>query len=79
MKAKELQIEKKMMTERGTPAQIKAQLGQPEPVLNFGRNTDKFKSGFGKDGAKIQHKKKEQDFSSSQKIDAKQFSHLSER
>ena len=61
MKAKELHIEKKMMTERGTPAEIKAKLNNPEPILSFGSNTDKFKSGFGKNGAKIG--KKEKDFS----------------
>lgn len=37
-------------------------LGKPEPVMNFGSNTDKFKSGFGKDGAKIQTKSSQKDY-----------------
>jgi hypothetical protein len=54
MKAKQLQYEKKMMTERGNPAQLSAKLtGKSEPVMAFGRNTDKFKSGFGHEGSQI--------------------------
>lgn len=40
-----------MATERGMPSQLAAGLGKPEPSMAFGRNTDKFKSGFGKDGS----------------------------
>jgi hypothetical protein len=47
-------MERRMMLDRGEPAQMKAKLGKAEPVMAFGRNTDKFKSGFGIDGSKIQ-------------------------
>jgi hypothetical protein len=50
-KARQQQLEKKMMLERGMPAQLQAQIGKPEPSMNFGSNTNKFKSGFGKDGS----------------------------
>lgn len=54
------------MTERGIPSQLVAKIGQPEPVMNFGTNTDKYKSGFGKDGSQIVKKRKEPtDFASS--------------
>lgn len=45
------------MTERGIPSQIIAAFGKPEPVMAFGGNKDKFKSGFGKDGSQIQNKR----------------------
>jgi hypothetical protein len=75
MKAKELQIEKKMMTERGTPAEIRAKLGKPEPTMNFGSNKDKFKSGFGKDGSAIVMQRK--DFSASQRIEVNKIGNVS--
>lgn len=67
LKAKELQLEKKMMTERGTPAEIRARLGKPEPTMSFTANKDKFKSGFGKEGSAIVMKRT--DFAASQRID----------
>lgn len=51
MKARQQQLEKKIMTERGMPSQIIASLGKPEPSMAFGSNTNKYKSGFGKDGS----------------------------
>jgi hypothetical protein len=57
MKAKQLQMEKKMMTERGIPSQIIASLGKPDQSMAFGRNTDKFKSGFGAEGSQVASKK----------------------
>lgn len=53
VKARQTQMEKKIMTERGTPAQIIANLGQPEKTMNFASNTNKFKSAFGVDGSQI--------------------------
>ncbi len=53
MKAKQLQHERRMMTERGEPGQMQAKIGKPDPVMAFGRNTDKFKSGFGHEGSQI--------------------------
>lgn len=44
------------MTERGIPNQIKADLGRPEKIMNFGSNTNKFKSVFGKEGSQINPK-----------------------
>ena len=35
------------------PAQLQAKEGQPEPIWGFGKNTDKFKSGFGAEGSSI--------------------------
>lgn len=52
-KARQIQLEKKLMTERGMPSQLVARLGQPEPSMAFGSNKDKFKSGFGIDGSQI--------------------------
>lgn len=52
-KARQTQLEKKMATERGMPAQLKAKEGQPEPIWGFGSNKDKFKSGFGAEGSNI--------------------------
>ena len=54
-----------------------ASVGKPEPSMNFGSNTDKFKSGFGKDGSQIKKKEgneyKAKDFVSSQRINTKDF------
>ena len=52
-KAREIEFQKKLATERGTPSQIKVRLTEGEPPMAFGKNTDKFKSGFGKDGSAI--------------------------
>lgn len=52
-KGRQQQLEKKMATERGMPAQLQAKEGQPEPIWGFGKNTDKFKSGFGAEGSSI--------------------------
>jgi hypothetical protein len=43
-----------MMTERGMPAQIKAQLGKEEPAFKYQSQPTKFKSAFGsQDGSQI--------------------------
>jgi len=55
-KAREQQLEKKLMTERGVPSQLREKIGKPEPSMNFGSNTNKFKSGFGKDGSQFNPK-----------------------
>jgi hypothetical protein len=52
-KARQLLHEKKMMTERGIPSQMQAKIGQPDKSMAIGRNTNKFKSGFGQDGSQI--------------------------
>lgn len=75
-KARQQQIEKKLMTERGTPAQIMAKLGQPEQIMVFSSNSSKFKSAFGQDGSQIQPKRKGNNFSDSQTIDKKAFSSI---
>jgi hypothetical protein len=68
-----------MMTERGIPAQMQAKIGKPEPVMAFGRNTDKFKSGFGHEGSQIkrggvkQNQTQQIDFAASQEIDVQQI------
>lgn len=49
---------------------MQAKVGKPEPIMGFGRNTNKFKSVFGMDGAQI-NAKKLPDFAASQKIDKK--------
>lgn len=77
-RAREMQLQKKMATERGMPSQLAAGLGKPEPSMAFGRNTDKFKSGFGKDGSQIKKNqgvseyKVTKDFMSS-KVDSTQY------
>lgn len=53
VKARQSQMEKKLMTERGVPSQLIANLGQPEKTMNFTQNTNKFKSAFGVDGSQI--------------------------
>jgi hypothetical protein len=77
MKAKQMQYEKKMMLERGEPGQMQAKIGKPEPVMAFGRNTDKFKSGFGTEGSKIQRggvvRQTQPNFGASQQIDVQQI------
>ena len=59
-KARESLLEKKLMTERGMPATLRASIGKPEPVMSFGSNTDKHKSAFGTDGSQINPKAKKQ-------------------
>jgi len=46
-----------------------AQIGKPEPVMNFSTNKSKFKSAFGQDGSQIVPKKKQRNFVDSQSID----------
>lgn len=58
VKARESQMQKKLMTERGVPSQLIASLGRPEPSMNFSTNKSKFKSAFGNDGSQILPKKK---------------------
>lgn len=53
-------MQKKMMTERGMPAQLQQTLVKGEPTMNFGSNTAKFKSGFGVDGSQLNPKKEKQ-------------------
>lgn len=72
-KARQLQFEKKMMTERGIPAQMIVKQHQPEPIWGFGSNKDKFKSGFGKEGSNIVVKSNHKDFGASQRIDKAQL------
>ena len=50
-RAREEQLNKKMITERGMPAQLQQTLISGEPKMNFASNHDKYKSGFGKDGS----------------------------
>jgi hypothetical protein len=47
------------MTERGMPAQMQASIGKPEPSMAFGSNTNKFKSGFGKEGSQVNPKQQQ--------------------
>ena len=57
-----------MMTERGMPSQLQSKLVKGEPVMNFGTNTAKFKSGFGVEGSSLNPKKGvtgKQDFAAS--------------
>ena len=66
-----------MMTERGIPSQMQAKIGKPEPVMAFGKHTNKFQSGFGADGSQINSKKGQkqtkQDFAASQKLEVQQL------
>ncbi len=73
MKARQQQIEKKIMTERGMPSQIIASLGKPEASMAFGSNSNKFKSGFGKDGSQIHVAKRKYNFADSQRLDSSQL------
>ncbi len=62
-----------------------ASQGKEDPPMKFGRNTDRFKSGFGNEGSQIIKKSKQQqqvretyrvqekDFAASQKIDVNQL------
>jgi hypothetical protein len=52
-KARMTQMEKKMVTERGMPSQLFEKVTKGERTMKFGNNTDKFKSGFGKNGSTI--------------------------
>lgn len=56
-KARDEDMKKKMMTERGMPSQLQEKLTKGEPKMNFGSNTAKFKSGFGVEGSKLNPKK----------------------
>ena len=77
-RAREENMKKKMMTERGMPSQMQEKLTKGEPKMNFGSNTAKFKSGFGVEGSKLNPKKgitahtvsgsKSQEYAVSQKI-----------
>jgi hypothetical protein len=77
-RARQQQLEKKLMTERGIPAQIAADLGKVSKPLSFQPQTSKFKSAFGdKDGSQIKPKLKDSQyltFHDSQPIDASKFS-----
>ena len=50
-KARQMQLERRLMTERGMPAQMLAQLGRPDQTMNFGSSNNKFKTAFGSDGS----------------------------
>ena len=73
-KARQSQVEKKLMTERGMPSQLAASIGKPEQIMSFGCNTNKYKSGFGVDGSQlIPDKTKTRNFAASQRLDARQL------
>jgi hypothetical protein len=62
------------MTERGYPSSLKKKLAKGEQSMAFGRNTDKFKSGFGSEGSQIVNKRSNKhDFAKSQKINTSQL------
>jgi hypothetical protein len=69
VKARQSQMQKKLMTERGVPSQLIAALGKPEPVMNFSSNSSKFKSAFGVDGSQIIPQKKRNNFNESQRLE----------
>ena len=69
-KARQNQLEKKLMTERGMPSQLMASIGKQEQSFNFSTNHSRFKTAFGKDGAQVSNKRSRQTgFADSQKID----------
>lgn len=51
LKGREQALQKKLMTERGLPAQLMERIGKPEPTMNFYSDKSKFKSAFGVDGS----------------------------
>jgi len=58
MKGREQALQKKMVTERGNPAQLMQSIGKPEPVWNFYSDKSKFKSAFGTEGSQINPKRR---------------------
>ncbi len=57
-KGRELHQQKRLMTERGIPSQMKGKIEgkDKEAQFVFSPNSSKFKSGFGNDGSQINSK-----------------------
>ncbi|TNV85929.1 hypothetical protein FGO68_gene4527 [Halteria grandinella] len=72
-KARQQQLEKKLMTERGMPSQLQAQVGKLAPQLTFQPQTSKFKSAFETREDKRNFKDSQISFHDSQLIESQQM------
>lgn len=69
-RARQQHIEKKLMTDRGMPAQLKEDLNKIQAPLTFQPNTSKFKSAFDSNNKQPKNQGGYLSFHDSQAVDA---------